>query len=373
MEQVYDKKTDCCGCTACAESCPKNAITMKEDQEGFKYPVIEKALCIECSLCQKVCPMINSGELKNSENNSFYLGKHKSEEVLKNSTSGGAFTGVSDVILNEKGLVCGVDFDEKFRVVHKIAQDSKERDRFRFSKYVQSDLGNIFQEIKKELLAGKKVLFTGTPCQCAGLKGFMRGSSIGKNLYLCDLICHSIPSPRIWEEFKRLLEEEQGGSIRDIHFRTKDLPWSRANSNKTFFYATNTMKNLELDERFYKMFFGLGSICRPSCSQCRFTDRRRVGDITIADYFGIEEYSPELYDGRGLSLVIVNNKKGSELLEKMRKDMELQERDPAESLKHQQRLSKPMVLPENRDEFWKNLDELGLGKTLEKYGIRKIK
>lgn len=371
MEQVYNRKTDCCGCSACAEVCPKNAITMRADREGFMYPVIDRTLCIDCQLCQKVCPMINSEELKNSGENSFYLAKHKSEEVLKQSTSGGAFTAVSDVILKEDGIVCGVDFDENFRVVHKMAEDTKGRDRFRFSKYVQSDLGNIFQEIKRELIQGKKVLFTGTPCQCAGLKGFMRGSSLMKNLYICDLICHSIPSPRIWEEFKKVLEDENGGTIRDIHFRTKDMPWSRANSNKTFFFATTTMEKLELDERFYKMFFGLGSICRPSCSQCRFTDRQRVSDITIADYFGIEEYSPELYDGRGLSLVIVNNEKGQELLEKMKEDMELQERDPAESLKHQQRLSRPMVLPENREKFWEDLDKFGLAETLKIYGVLK--
>lgn len=371
MEQVYGEKKDCCGCSACVESCPKNAIVMKADREGFLYPEIDKNLCIDCKICKKVCPMINAKELKNYEKNSFYLAKHKDKNVLKHSTSGGAFTAISDYILKKKGVICGVDFDEKFCVTHKMAETSEERDKFRFSKYVQSNLKDIFQDIKKELIAGKKVLFTGTPCQCAGLKGFMRGSSLAKELYICDLICHSIPSPRIWEEFKKLLEKENGGVIREIHFRTKDMLWSRANSNKTFFFATTEMEKLKLDERFYKMFFGLGTITRPSCSRCPFTDKNRVSDITIADYFGIEEYSPELYDELGLSLIIVNSKKGEEILENIKDDLYLEKRDPAESLKHQQRLSKPMPIPDNREEFWLELDNIGLEKVLEKYGVLK--
>lgn len=140
MEQVYNEKKDCCGCSACAESCPKNAIIMKQDKEGFLYPIIDKNLCIDCKLCIKICPILNEKKLKNYGENSFYLAKHKEKNVLKNSTSGGAFTAISDYILKKKGVICGVDFDENFCVIHKIAETREERDKFRFSKYVQSNL-----------------------------------------------------------------------------------------------------------------------------------------------------------------------------------------------------------------------------------------
>ncbi len=371
MKSVFKTIEDCCGCTGCFNICPAKAITMEGDREGFLYPRIEASLCIDCGLCLKACPVLNEKTFKNPRNNDFYLAKHRSEEVLKNSTSGGAFTAISDIFLREEELICGVDFDDKFRVVHRLAHTSEERDRFRFSKYVQSELEDIFVRIKEHLAAGRKVFFTGTPCQCGGLKGFIGRGSLSKNLYLCDIICHSIPSPLIWEEFKRVLEEENGGTLDRVHFRTKNLPWSRENSNKAFLFSTTEMEDLQGDERFYKMFFGISAISRPSCSACRFTDIHRVSDITIADYFGIEEFAPEKYDKLGLSLIMVNNTKGEELLKKISSDMYLEKRKSSESIKHQQRLSRPMVFPEERSRFWEDLKRMGLQKTMIKYGVFK--
>lgn len=369
MLNIFETKEDCCGCTACYSVCPAKAIRMESDEEGFLYPGIDPSLCIECQLCLKVCPVINEKNLKNSRNDDFYLAKHRNKDTLRNSTSGGAFTAISDIFLNDGGIVCGVDFDDKFSVVHKMTDTKEGRDRFRFSKYVQSGLGDIFIKIKEQLVAGKKVLFTGTPCQCGGLKAFIGNGPIAKNLYLCDIICHSIPSPLIWEEFKKVLEKENGGTLDRVHFRTKKLDWSRANSNKAFLFSTTEMEELQGDERFYKLFFGLGTISRPSCSACRFTDTHRVSDITIADYFGIEEFAPEKYDNLGLSLIIVNNNKGDEILEKISANMHLEKRNSSESIKHQKRLSEPMVFPENRAQFWEDINKLGLQKTMIKYGI----
>lgn len=371
MECIFEKKEDCCGCSACYNICPKDAIKMTADREGFLYPEINQYLCINCQLCKKVCPVINEKELKNKAEGDFYLAIHKSNDVLKNSTSGGAFTAVSDIFLKENGIICGVDFDDSFCVVHKMTETREERDRFRFSKYVQSELGDIFTQIRKELIAGRKILFSGTPCQCAGLKAYIGNTPLKKNLYICDLICHSIPSPFIWEEFKKILEKENGGILDEVHFRTKKLDWSRSSSNKSFLFSTTEMDGVQGDERFYKMFFGLLSISRPSCSACRFTDTHRVSDITIADYFGIEEFAPEKYDKRGLSLVIVNNEKGEEILNKMKTDMEMEKRKSSESVKHQQRLSYPISYPENREEFWDNVIEVGLEETMKKYKIYK--
>lgn len=371
MEYIFEKKEDCCGCTACYNICPKEAIKMEPDREGFLYPKIDQSLCIDCQLCKKVCPVINEKSLKNKIEGDFYLSKHKSEDTLKNSTSGGAFTAISDVFLKEGGIICGVDFDDNFCVVHEMAETKEGRNRFRFSKYVQSRLGDIFPKIKEKLAEGRKVLFSGTPCQCAGLKAFIGNSPLKENLYICDLICHSVTSPFIWEELKKVLEKENGGTIDEVHFRTKKLDWNRTNSNKSFHFSTTAMNEVQGDERFYKMFFGLLSISRPSCSACRFTDTHRVSDITIADYFGIEEFAPEKYDKRGLSLVIVNNEKGEEILNKMKNDMEMEKRKSSESVKHQQRLSYPISYPETRGEFWDSVIELGLEEAMKKYKIFK--
>lgn len=371
MEYIFERKEDCCGCTACYNVCPKEAIKIEPDREGFLYPKIDQSLCIDCQLCKKVCPVINEKSLKNKIEGDFYLSKHKSEDTLKNSTSGGAFTAISDIFLKEEGIICGVDFDDNFCIVHEMTETKEGRDRFRFSKYVQSKLGDIFPKIKEKLAEGRKVLFSGTPCQCAGLKAFIGNSPLKENLYICDLICHSVPSPFIWEEFKKVLEKENGGVIDEVHFRTKKLDWNRTNSNKSFLFSTTAMNEVQGDERFYKMFFGLLSISRPSCSACRFTDTHRVSDITIADYFGIEEFAPEKYDKRGLSLVIVNNEKGEEILNKMKNDMEMEKRKSSESVKHQQRLSYPISYTEIREEFWDSVIELGLEETMKKYKIFK--
>lgn len=371
MISVFKNKEDCCGCTACYCVCPTKAISMKGDKEGFLYPEINSSLCIDCQLCMNICPVINEKDLKNLRNDDFYLAKPRSEDVLRNSTSGGAFTAISDIFLRDKGIVCGVDFDDKFCVVHKMSDTEEGRDRFRFSKYVQSDLGDIFVKIKEQLIAGKKVLFTGTPCQCGGLKGFMRNSPLVKNLYICDIICHSIPSPLIWEELKKILVKENGGTLDRVHFRTKRLDWSLDNSSKAFLFSTTKMEELQIDERFFKLFLDLSTINRPSCSACRFTDTHRVSDITIADYFGIEEFAPEKYDKLGLSLIMVNNDKGDEILEKISNDIYLEKRKSSESVKHQKRLTEPMASPENRSQFWEDVEKIGLQKTLIKYGAIK--
>ena len=205
MEQVYQHKKDCSGCTACQNVCPNNAITMQPDSEGFLYPVIDQKNCINCNLCRNICPFTNSEGLKNGGQQTCYSCVHRDEAVLKNSTSGGAFTALSDYILENGGVVYGADFDRDYNVCHSRAVTKEQRDRQRVSKYAQSDLQGVFFKVKEDLQNGKTVLFTGTPCQVAGLKAFMP-RHLTANLYLCDLICHSIPSPLIWKEYKAYQE-----------------------------------------------------------------------------------------------------------------------------------------------------------------------
>lgn len=365
MEQVYDKKKDCCGCSACYNICPTDAIEMIADEEGFLYPLIDQDLCIDCYECRDVCPYIQEGHFKEESEPDFYVAKHKDVSVLKKSTSGGAFTSISDIILSQGGVVYGVDFDDDFKVLHKRTESIEGRNRMRISKYVQSDLGTIFQEIKRDIENEKNVLFTGTPCQNAGLRGYMGGSTYSENLYLCDLICHSIPSPLVWEDYKRLLEKEHGGILTDIHFRSKIIDWTRENSNKSFLYKTSSSDETYNDERYYQLFFGLKTITRPACANCKFTDIHRASDITIADYWGIEKYAPEWMDTMGVSVLLINTKKGQELLDSMNDSMHYEKRPAQESLNEQMRLSEPVEFPDYRSQFWEDYQEYGFDYIIE--------
>ncbi|AOY76932.1 Coenzyme F420 hydrogenase/dehydrogenase, beta subunit C-terminal domain [Clostridium formicaceticum] len=365
MERVYFKKENCCSCSACYNICPTQAIYMQPDEEGFLYPIIDQTLCVDCHSCVNVCPLICDGGYKEKTIPEFFVAKHKSEEVLMNSTSGGVFTAISDAILREDGVVYGADYDDEFRVLHKRAENYQQRNRMRISKYVQSNLEDIFQQIKKDLYNKRKVLFTGTPCQSAGLRGYMGDSPLIENLYLCDLICHSIPSPLIWEDYKRLLEKEYGGKLTSIQFRSKFIDWSRENSNKTFLFTTSHSQELHNDKRFYQLFFGEKTIMRPSCEKCRFTDIYRASDITIADYWGIEKYAPEWMDKKGVSVILINNKKGVYLLEKCSDELKYEKRPKEESLAEQQRLSEPVKFPESRKKFWEDYRKYGFAHIIE--------
>lgn len=365
MDKIYLNKEDCCGCSACCNICPTQAICMKPDEEGFLYPDIDQELCVECGRCINICPLICEGSYKEKTIPEFLAAKHKSEEVLMNSSSGGAFTAISDAILREGGVVYGADYDDEFHVLHKRAENHEQRNRMRISKYVQSDTGDIFQQIRKDLIDKRKVLFTGTPCQNAGLRGYMGNSPLVENLYLCDVICHSIPSPLVWEDYKRLLEKEYGGKLTSIQFRSKIIDWSRENCKKAFIFTTSNSEEIHKDERFYQLFFSERTITRPSCGKCQFTDINRASDITIADYWGIEKYAPEWMDKKGVSVILINNEKGAELFKKCSEELKYEKRPKEEALTEQQRLSEPIKFSESRKKFWDDYRKYGLEYVIE--------
>ena len=359
MEQVFENKRDCCGCGACAHRCPDGAIAMEPDEEGFLYPVIRAERCMDCGLCQTICPFRKEDHWKNEQMPQFYVAKHRDGEVLRRSTSGGAFTALSDQVLDMGGAVYGAVFDSRFRVVHQRATGRAGRDRMRFSKYVQSDLGNCFCQVEQDLRQGKPVLFTGTPCQNAGLRAAMGPLAEQGPLVCCDLICYGVPSPRVWEAYKQLLEKEQGAPLAEVSFRTKELPWSRSNSNRSLRYRTANQREGQADQRFYRLFFESGAILRPSCGQCPFASACRASDLTIADYWGIEKYAPEEYDPLGVSLVLTSTERGRRLLEQC-PSLWTEARPAEESLAEQKRLHQPAELPENRPLFWDTLEKEGL-------------
>ena len=363
MESVYKGKQNCNGCCACGDKCPRGAIKMEPDEEGFLYPVVDQELCVDCGLCRKVCPLLREGNCKETGTPRFYSATHKSEQVLMESTSGGAFTALSDLVLNDGGAVCGVVFNKDWSVRHCITRDPKVRDLMRVSKYVQSDLRGVFRQVAAEL-KDRSVLFTGTPCQCAGLRSFLNGSPLAEKLFVCDLICHSVPSPAVWQAYRAMLEKKAGGPVTELRFRSKLNGWGRAASNKGFCYKIAGDREFREDDFFYELFIGRNVIARPSCEACRFTDIHRASDMTIADCFGIEQYSPELCDKRGVSLVITNTPKGEQMFARMAENMVVSERPQWQITTHQQRLSKPVVYPADRASFWEKFRKEGLESAL---------
>lgn len=360
METVYCGKENCCGCGSCGQKCPVGAIHMEADREGFLYPAIDSGRCVNCGACVGVCPIPRGEAWKAKEEPAAYAAKHKDRNVLRESTSGGAFTALSDLILEQGGVIYGAAYGREFgegglSVSHYRAETKEERDRFRFSKYVQSDTRDTFSQVREDLKKGRVVLFTGTPCQNAGLRGYLGGEHWPDNLILCDVICHSVPSPRIWADYVEFLEREYGdgsATLNRAQFRTKEVPWSR--TAKSFVFTLGNDPHVHMDDRYHKLLFQARTATRPSCYSCRFASLQRVTDLTIADYWGIEKYLPEFTDDDGVSIILVNTKKGEGYFRRMGERMEWVRRPVSECLKEQPRLSSPLPAPEGkaREAFW---------------------
>ena len=288
-------KSQCCGCAACVQRCPRLCISLKEDKEGFLYPVVDKENCIDCGLCEKVCPELNVAQERVPLN--VYAVKHKDEEIRMKSSSGGVFTLLAEQIIDEGGVVFGARFDEYWEVMHDYTETKDGLAAFRGSKYVQSKIGNTYQQAEVFLKQGRKVMFTGTPCQIAGLKRFLRKEY--RNLLAVDLVCHGVPSPRVWRMY--LKEISRGENITEVNFRSKDVGW------KKYKVVVNGKDNL-INEPFYEnafmQAFLRNFILRPSCYQCLAKSGKSGADVTIGDFWGIENVLPEFDDDKGCGLIL---------------------------------------------------------------------
>ena len=222
MIQITDK-SDCCGCTACASICAHDAITMKPDPLGFLYPVVDISKCVDCGLCEKVCQFNNHYDTSlNLEKPIAYAARHKDMDKIMKSRSGAAFIAISDYILEKGGVVYGAGYKDHFRVAHKRATTKEERDEFRGSKYVQSDLTGVFKQVKEDLKRGLTVLFSGTPCQTSGLSSYI-GRRLRENLFLVDIVCHGVPGPYIWRDYLAYIEKKHGSRVVKVNFRDKEI------------------------------------------------------------------------------------------------------------------------------------------------------
>lgn len=366
MMIFFTDPSKCSGCTACMHSCPEGAIQMVPDMEGFLYPKVNQERCKDCGACIAVCPFHDRYDTKDNFNVPLvFAAKHKVDEIRETSTSGGLFTAISDYVLSKKGLVYGAGFDESFQVCHQKAETFIQRDKFKGSKYTQSNLGNTFIEIRKELDQGRVVLFTGTPCQNAGLKAFI--GEVPKELILCDLICLGTPSPKIWKDFVISLEMHQGSKLKEFSFRDKSAGWHTPRPFAIFADGSKLCDGPFLNA-FTNIFYQRLAL-RPSCHACPFSNVRRVSDITLADFWGIEDFYPDFDDNKGVSLLLVNTPKGKFLFDAIKSDVYSFQAELEEAVKKQTHLKRPAIPSPLRQHFWRDYYSYGFEYVIQKYAI----
>ena len=325
-------KSQCCGCSACAQRCPKQCISMQMDNEGFLYPQVDISKCIDCHLCEKVCPVINQYEARTPLN--VYAAKNSDDEVRHQSSSGGIFTLLAEQTIKDGGVVFGACWDKEWNVKHDTVDNISDLYRFRSSKYLQSVIGDNYLKAEHFLKTGRKVMFTGTPCQIAGIKHFLRKEY--DNLLTVEVICHSVPSPGVWQQYltTRLntLKWEKS-DIRNISFRDKKTGW------KTYSFVIENKDGNSFIELSSKNAFMRGFLAdlytRPSCHACPAKQLKSGSDITLGDFWSIESLMPEIDDDKGVSAIIVNTDKGKQVLHNINVELhevqynELTTRNPA--------------------------------------------
>lgn len=319
MIQITNK-IDCCGCTACFNACPKQAIEMKPDSEGFLYPSVDENKCIQCGLCDRVCPIKND-TLKEEHDPQGYIVRNKDAAIVKDSTSGGSFTVFAKHIFANNGVVFGAGYDSEMNVVCKKATNLDELAEMRGSKFVQSKLDTTYSEIKKLLNEGTLVMFTGTPCQVGGLVSFLGKKP--ENLLCVDFVCRGVPSPKLWRNYIDMMQAKYKSKIVAAKFK-----------NKTYGYHATTMK---IDFENGKTWYGSGRIdpmmksfvsemaSRPSCGQCHFKGIRRPSDITMFDCYEFAKITGKHDDDLGYTSLFIHSEKGNQYFKAVKNDFDVLE------------------------------------------------
>ena len=339
MIRISDKSL-CCGCTACATACPAQCIVMRRDREGFDYPVADPDLCIGCGKCEKVCPMLNPPAASAPvEVLAARSGKH-----VAGSSSGGVFPVLAEYVIEGGGVVFGAVFESDHKVVHAEASELEGIEPMRGSKYVQSDLYSAFEDVNQYLKDGKKVLFTGTPCQVAGLKNFLGSNTEG--LMTVDFACHGVPGPGLWEKYVKALEARSGGRIRSLSFRDKSRSW------RHYCFRHDNVSVEYIDDPYMALFMQDMTL-RPSCYDCPFRAGGKASDLTLADLWNVAEAAPAFNDDRGVSAVFINTAKGKALLDSV--SMQSVAVSAEAAVRDNGGYSGPAAIPERREDFFRGV------------------
>lgn len=355
MINITDK-SECCGCTACANACPNKAIKMTPDEEGFLYPFINKNYCIECGLCVKVCPIQQKYEIMPRNVDSYVL-RTKEDDVLMKSTSGGFVTPLAEYILEHDGVVCAAAYDKDFTVKHIMIEsvDRQKLEKIRGSKYVQSDLNDCFKRIKNYLEQGVFVCFIGTTCQVSGLKAFLRRDY--EWLITVDLVCHGVPSPKLWSKYLHYQKNKYHSEIREISFRNKTYGYHSGTMKICFSSGETYLGSARVDYMLKSFFKEIAS--RPSCYRCAFKTKNRCSDYTIYDCWHADQLIEKLRDDdKGWTNLIVQSEKGKKLLTQLRYKYEMYPSDTEKAIELDGIMVKKSATPHpKRNVFYKDIDK----------------
>lgn len=348
MIDIYKLVKDkCTGCGGCSNICHKNAISMKNDKDGFIIPVTDKNLCTDCKACTKICPALEF-KSSNSIKPKLYAAR-ADNEIRAQSSSGGIFTLIAENVLEKKGVVCGAAFDNKMSLNHVIIKEKFELGRLRGSKYVQSNTGLIYRAVKENLIEGRKVFFTGTPCQAAALRNYL-GKSYD-NLIVMDVLCHGVPSEVLFKKY--LNQKFKGKNVIDVRFRDKQFGWNCEHIHIKFSDGTTYHETVKNDP--YLKAFMRNLILRNSCGDCPFAEFPRPGDISVGDFWGITAIDKTQNDSKGTSILYVNSKKGEETINRISNKMQIKE-FPFDTTVIKNRIHRNYPINPNRSRLFKFLE-----------------
>lgn len=362
-----NRKEECCGCNVCGDICPKDAISFPVDEEGFWYPKINLSKCVNCGLCEKVCPTIHSVELKKNDKvkPDCYAAVHKNIEVVFSSTTGGLFSALADVTYRRQGYVGGAIHNSDFSVSHFLSNNKEDLARLRRSKDLQSNAEGFYRKIRDCLDQGENVLVCGVPCQMAGLRLFL-----GKdypNLIIVDLICLGVNSPKVWQKYIASIQEKYGSEIIWTENKSKEYGW-RSLAQKFVFADGQEVFDTKDTSPFIKGYVGTHLYCRPSCYECRFKGFPRIADISIGDFWGIERFDKSVDNDLGTSLVMINSKKGEEYFQSVKKRIKFKHTPLEWALPGNPALQYSVSkIISKRKEFFEDLDLLPFEDVVEKY------
>ncbi len=355
---------DCCGCGACVNICPKSALAYSCDVNGFIYPVIDNTLCVNCGKCLKVCPaFINTKKIYRKA----YAAVAADKNVRLRSSSGGIFSVISGYILQQGGVVYGCIMDEHFKVKHIRVDDDNQLPLLRRSKYVQSDMSSTYKMILSDLKNGKAVLFVGTPCQVSAVNNYTSNHPL---LLTIDIVCHGVPSQKIFDDYLSFLQSKEG-EIESFEFRTKRI----VNNGMNWFFSyklkekqRKTIKNWPQDVFTY--LYMMSYINRESCYHCQYTTKDRVGDFTLCDYWKWEKYHFAFDKNSTVSGIICNSQKAEDILKNVIDELQIEETDYNNIIKHNSCLENPVDIPDNRDEVLNTIRKNGFSLIDREYRRR---
>lgn len=368
-EEKYIEITDkelCTGCTACMNKCPKGAIKMVRDEEGFLYPKVNKEKCVKCGLCKKVCPILNKSERENFNQRGFIF-QYNNDNIRKQSTSGGAFTAIAEYTIENNGVVFGVGFDDKFKVIHQKAETKKELEKFRNSKYVQSNPLSTFKEVEKNLKENRLVCYSGTACQIEGLLSFL-GKNY-KNLITVDVICRAVPSPLLWEKY--LEYRSKNNKIDKVYFREKKYGYKY--SNLTIYNKEKLVYNNGIDTDPYLRAFFTNIASRPSCYNCHFKCQLHKADFTIWDCFNVNIFDESFDDDLGTTKILANSNKAIEIFDRIKDKHKYIEVNVEKLISNFYQMFNSIKYNSKRDDFFRDLNTYDIDYVNTKYFPNSVK